>query len=112
LLSSSFALSFKNGWRKSETLPNTFLILSRWGNLCLAPEANLFGSETCSDSYAATIQWARQLSAGRAPVPAGSMERKAGTKAARSQVLPHPFCSSSTAGLRHATGLPGPASCF
>lgn len=89
-----------------------FLILARWENSHLAPEANLFGSEICSDNYAATTQWARHLSAGRAPVPAGEVERKAGTEDALSQLLPHPVCSTSTAVLGQATGLPGPASCF
>lgn len=89
-----------------------FLILARWENSCLAPEANLFASEAWSGSYAATTQWARQLSAGRAPVPAGSLGRKAWTEAAQSQLLPHPFCSTSTALLGQATGLPGTASCF
>lgn len=89
-----------------------FLIQARWENSYLAPEANLFGSETWSDSCAATTKRARQLSAGRAPVPAGSVERKARTEAAQSQLLLHPFCSTSAAVLGQATGLPGPASCF
>lgn len=87
-----------------------FLILARWENSCLAPEANLFGSETWSDNYAAATQWARQLSAAGAPVPAGNVERKTWREAAQSQLLPHLLCSASTAVLGQATGLVGPAS--
>lgn len=89
---------------------NVFVILARWKNSCLAPEANLFDSETWSDDYAAATQWARQLSAAGAPVPAGGVERETWTEAAQSQLLPHLFCSASTALLGEAAGLAGPAS--